>query len=91
MLQFNANQKQRKALEGLAYWIADRAYIAERYGNDDPEITTCAETIKSIFDECDRLAIPYWVQNAVIIFAENWRHYKTEYLDNVMKSRKIYL
>ena len=32
-LYFNATKEQRNALEGLAYRIADTAYMRERYGN----------------------------------------------------------
>lgn len=91
MLEFTANARQRKELEGLAYWIADREYIIERYGIDEPELKHCNDTIRFIFDHCDALKIPFWVQNTVICFAENWRKYKSEYLTETMKKYKIYL
>lgn len=90
MLTFKLNKEQLKALEGLAYWIADENYIIERYGIEDPEITKCRETItKCIFPECDNLNIPFWVQNAVICFSENWRQYKSVYLVSFLKTRNI--
>ena len=91
MLEFTANTTQMQELEGLAYWIANRQYIIERYGNDEPELQHCDDTIRLIFTRCDELKIPFWVQNSIICFAENWRRYKSEYLVEAMKERKIYL
>lgn len=91
ILEFTANAEQRRELEGLAYWIADKEYIIERWGIDEPEIKRCHDTIHFIFDKCDELKIPFWVQNNVICFAENWRRYKSEYLTEAMKKHRIYL
>lgn len=91
MLQFTADHKQSNLLKGLAYWIADRAYLSERYGHDEPEIIIADEAIHTSFDECDALKIPYWVQNNVIIFAENWRRYKSEYMTEYLKKKNIKL
>lgn len=90
-LTFTATIEQRRVLQGLAYWIADINYISERYGHDVPEITECDRTIKSLFDELDALNVPFWVQNSVICWAENWRNYKNGYLTENMKIKNIYL
>ena len=91
VLEFTASAEQRQWLESLAYWIADKEYIIERWGIDEPEIKRCHDTIHFIFDKCDELKIPFWVQNNVICFAENWRRYKSEYLNIAMKKHRIYL
>ena len=91
MLKFTANRKQKNALEGLAYWIADNAYIIERYGPKEPELKNVRKTISLILDELDSAGVPYWVQNSVICFAENWRNYKEKYLSDVMKAKNIYM
>lgn len=91
LLQFTATNQQRAAIEGLAYWIADHAYIAERYGRDDPEIARVDATIRALFDSLDALCVPYWVQNSVIVFAENWRAYKSHYLSVEMSKKNIIL
>ena len=44
-LHFNATREQRNALEGLAYRIADTAYMRERYGNSEPELKQNEKTI----------------------------------------------
>lgn len=84
------NQEQRNALEGLAYHVADVNYIKERYGVNDPEFKKADKNVSCSFEHLDRLGVPFWVQNAVICFAEDWRQYKTNYLDNwLLKNRNI--
>ena len=92
MLEYTLNRDQYNALAGLAYWIADENYIRERHGAGDPEIAVCRDTItKSIFPDLDRLRVPFWVQNTVICFAENWREYKQRYLSEFLKGKNIYV
>lgn len=92
MFHFEATKEQTSSLEALAYWVADESYIRERFGTKDPEIEICKRTISEcVFPECDRLKIPYWVQNCVICFAENWRAYQSFYLKNAMESKGIVL
>lgn len=90
-LQFTANCEQRRALEGLAYWIADYSYIKERYGYDDPELEMVHKTITQAFDELDKIEVPFWVQNHVICWAHDWRNTKSQYLSNAMKRYNIIL
>lgn len=90
MLNFKANHAQRAALEGLAYWVADSRYIRERYGDEEPELLRCADTLsKCIFPELDRMGVPFWVQNAVICFSEDWRRFKSCYLWDAMREKNI--
>lgn len=35
------------------------------------------------------LGVPYWAQNAVLAWAENWRATKAEYFDAAMARRGI--
>lgn len=80
-LYFKAeNIEQRNAIEGLAYWVANVNYIKERYGYNDPEFDRADKSVHLCFDTLDRLGVPFWVQNSVICFAENWRQYKQCYL-----------
>lgn len=82
-------KEQYKKLEGLAYWIADAHYIRERFGDTEPELKTCHDTISCIFDELDAIKTPFLVQNVVIAFSENWRRYKEEYLRTYLENRGI--
>lgn len=90
-LQFTATKKQSNEIKALAYWIADVNYIRERFGDDEPELLTCDQTIKAIFEKLDILGVPFWVQNEVIFFAENWRAYKSQYLENAMAAKNIHV
>lgn len=90
-LYFEADTKQNNALHGLAYRIADNAYMRERY--DDAEtVHERAEnhkTILSLFETLDALNVPFWVQNSVICGAEVWRDYKSGALQNKLKAKNI--
>lgn len=84
------NQEQRNALEGLAYHVADVNYIKERYGASDPEYKKAHENVLLTFKHLDALNVPFWVQNSVVCFAENWRQYKNNYMDSwLLKHRNI--
>ena len=84
------NREQRNALEGLAYHVADVNYILERYGAKDPEYKKAHQNVLLTFKHLDALDVPFWVQNSVICFAENWRRYKSEYMGNwLLKNRNI--
>ena len=92
MLNAKISREQFSELQGLSYWVADLNYIKERCGEDDPELKHCRDTIeKIIFPKLDKLNVPFWVQNTVICFSENWRRTKEEYLSNFLKSKEIYI
>jgi len=78
-MEFYYTSEQYNALSGLAYRIADNAYMIERYGRDGAsiELEENKKTISGLFDTLDRLTVPFWVQNAVIAFAEDWRRWKS--------------
>lgn len=94
-LEYVLTERQYHALSGLAYWIADGKYFRER---NDPEtlptyhgeLEKIRKTVGMCFDECDKLKIPFWVQNAVICFAEDWRRYKETYMDKYLEKRNIF-
>ena len=35
------------------------------------------KTICGLFEKLDLLSVPYWVQNTVLCWSEDWRQYKT--------------
>lgn len=89
-LYFKVTKEQRNALDGLAYRIADSAYMRERFGNDEPELKQNEKTISGLFDLLDRLKVPFWVQNSVICYAEDWRRYKSSYMPEwLLRNRNI--
>lgn len=91
-MTYTLNQDQYSALSGLAYWIADLHYMRERFGDDEPELSRVQKTIeKCLFPQLDKLQVPFWVQNAVICWAENWRNTKRQYLAEFLKSKNIFI
>ena len=88
-MKYQATTATRPMLEGLAYWIADAAYIRERYGENCPELITCRKTIENMFPRLDAAGVPYWVQNTVIAWAEDWRRYKGEYMWPALSDKGI--
>ena len=91
MKTFAATREQRDELEGLAYWIADRAWSRERGELDKNEDNRTDDTIRAIFDALDRLGVPYWVQNAVCCWSEDWRRTMRENLRDAMRAKQIVL
>lgn len=89
MRTFAATREQRDELEGLAYWIADRSWSRERGELDEYEDSRTDNTIRAIFDALDRLGVPYWVQNTVIVWAEDWRRAMQENLRDAMRAKQI--
>lgn len=73
MLQFTANREQTNALEGLKYWIAEQAATKERAPEDVGNLERVRKTLELVFSQLDRLRVPFWVQNSVICWAEDWR------------------
>lgn len=90
-MKYKVTQKQYNSLSGLAYRIADNAYMIERYGAKDTEIERAENhlTILDLFDELDNSGVPFWVQNAVMCWAENWRVLKTDYLVQFLTGRGV--
>lgn len=58
MITFTATREQSDNLEGLAYWVSDRAWSRERGKLDKYEDRRTGDTIRAIFDALDRLAVP---------------------------------
>lgn len=92
MLKYTINREQYSALEALAYWVADLHYMREKWGDDEPELKHARDTIeKSCFPSLDRLGVPFWVQNVVVCWSENWRNTKSQYLSEFLKSKNIFV
>lgn len=88
MLTFKCNMKQKNELEALAYNIADAQYIKIKYGADDPELIQTRKNIDLCFRLLDKLNVPFWVQNSVIMFAEDLNRYKSEYMAVWLKKNR---
>lgn len=88
-LYYQVTQKQYDVLAGLRYWIADIKRMRERFGDNEPELKTCDNSIQALFDEADKLKIPFWVQNTAIFSVDNWRNYLTEYTYQALEKKNI--
>lgn len=92
MSKFTATPRQWAELEGLAYWIADNAYCIEKLPREEyerEEYNRHDASIRASFDALDRQGVPYWVQNAVIMWAQDWRREASEYMDTALARRNI--
>lgn len=88
-MTYKVTQKQYDVLCGLRYWIADKARMIERYGTEEPELDSIHKTIIGLFDEADKLKIPFWVQNIICMIQDDWRHYLTSYTYQDLENRGI--
>lgn len=80
-LEYRATPAAWNELQALAYWISERYYCLERYGETPDGTERAHKTItKCIFPQLDKIGVPFWVQNRVIVWAENWRGARSEYL-----------
>lgn len=91
MLKFQATPEQRKELEGLAYWKAVHSHTLEREGVQSKDLEAVDKNIKYCFTRLDTLGVPFWVQNAVLCWADDWRTYTGHYMSNDLKKRNIFL
>lgn len=89
-LEFTAGGEQKNELQALAYWTAESAYCLERFGAGNEEHERARKTIGLIFSRLDRLQVPFWVQNAVVFWAQDWRRYAGAYLAGAMEKRGIF-
>lgn len=91
MLEFTATKEQADELEGLGYMVAEKYRIIERYGVDDVDAARMHENILYLFSRLDALCVPFWVQNSVVAWGENWRNSRRGYLWQAMAKKNIFL
>ena len=74
-MNYEVSKKAENEIGGLIYWRANLAYTVERYPEDRHEIERCKKSVEFAFGELDKIGVPFWVQNAALCWAENWRNY----------------
>ena len=90
MLHYEINQKQYDILLGLRHWFAVKAKMQERNPADlKRDGDNIHKTICSLFNEADALNIPFWVQNTVCAYQDDWRHISTTYLYQDLEKNNI--
>ena len=86
MLKYTLNREQYNTLEALAAWNADKAYMIEKWGHDEPELEKVHDNIVSLFPVLDRQGVPMWLQNVVLSFSNDWRREKSRYLSSYLET-----
>lgn len=87
-MKYTLNKQQYSELEGLAYHIADLNYMRE-CGENNAELELKRKTISFAFNQLDKSGVPFWVQNTVICWAEEWRNHLNEYLWQALARRGV--
>lgn len=89
-MKFTVTRAQYRALEGLAHWCYQAARCdAER---DSEGSEQARKTLESFPAQLDRLGVPYWVQNAVSAWAQDFRaegNIMVAYLYQALRRRGI--
>lgn len=85
------NSRQLSILEGIAYRIADINFLKAKYGDDaEHEIEASRKTMKSLFADADRENIPFFVQNTVICYFEDFTKYLETSVTSYLTNHKHY-
>lgn len=90
MMRLHINREQYRALEGLAHWCYQAARCAAE--NDEFGAEQARATLATFPRQLDKLEIPWWIQNAVSTWAQDFRaprNIRTEYLDQMLSRRCI--
>ena len=81
MKEYTINQAQYNTLSGLRHWMAVKAKMIERYPDVyETDADNIHKTITFLFKEADQQLIPFWVQNIVCYYQDDWRHTLDHYL-----------
>ena len=89
-MKFTVNRAQYRALEGLAHWCYQAARCDAEHDTEGSE--QARQTLATFPAQLDRLGIPYWVQNTVSAWAQDFRapgNIREAYLDQAMRRRGI--
>jgi len=81
---------QYAALEWLAHWCYQAARCAAE--NDAEGSEQARQTLATFPAELDALGIPWWIQNAVSAWAQDFRapgNIREAYLDQILKRRGV--
>lgn len=89
-MKYTVNRAQYRALEGLAHWCYQAARCEAERDNEGTE--QARKTLESFPAQLDRLGVPYWVQNAVSAWAQDFRaegNIRVAYLYQALRRRGI--
>lgn len=89
-MRYHINRNQYRALEGLAHWCYQAARCSAE--NDADGERQARETLATFPAALDRLCIPWWMQNAVSAWAQDFRapgNIREAYLDQMLSRRCV--
>ena len=90
-LKATINSRQLAILEGIAYRIADIYYMRARYVDEAKhEINDSHNCLMLLFADADREKIPFFVQNTVICYFENFKNYHRTDVSTYLEHNKHY-
>lgn len=89
MIHISSNQYN--AVSSLAFHISNEKRAMEHSNLTRPESAVLRDTVLCCFDECDALQVPFFVQNAVIAWAQEWRNTLRENCRDALARRGIYI
>lgn len=92
MLDFTLNRQQYSELAGLAYHHSDLFYRLEHCPNlPEGERIRDRQNVEQHFNALDALGVPFWVQNVVLLWSENWRNYAAGHMQEFLKTKNIFI
>lgn len=89
-MRYHINRNQYRALEGLAHWCYQAARCSAEHDADGER--QARETLATFPDALDRLGIPWWMQNAVSAWAQDFRapgNIREAYLEQMLSRRCV--
>ena len=89
-MRTHINRTQFRALEELAHWCYQAARCAAE--NDAEGAEQARQTLATFPAELDALNIPWWIQNAVSVWAQDFRapgNIREAYLDQMLSRRCV--
>lgn len=81
----------KSEIESLSYWMIQNSFNSELKSRDEIETARIHKTMDEIFNQLDRLRVPFWVQNAVLSYGRNWRFAYTTDLYTFLADKGIIL
>ena len=87
-MEYKMNMETKNALEGLAFWSQELSWAQEKK-LPKCEMEKITNTMDDICNECDKLHIPYWAQNAAISMGWDWRTYQNTSFVSYMSTKGI--
>ena len=89
MLKYELTTEQYNELAGLAYHHADLQYRREHCKLNDGERERDAKNVEQHFPALDAMGTPYWVQNTVLLWSEDWKRYERGGMREYLRLKNI--